>query len=462
MCARKLVFAVAILLSLFGSAFSHGQSPYCAPASGQSNFQLTTDADVANFATLGTTPYVDCVYISGNVSDLSPISAMNLYWIGELVIEGASSLSSLNGLEKLALVDTLEIFGNNGFSSLAPIKGLAEIEEFADITPGSLCKDIQLPFLLWPEVPRFGDRRVFLDYEDDNPIYGSLAFGGVNESCWSAAQATETEIVAAARAAFDLLYPVQGINSIPDNRVSFTVGQGAVRAAVFTNVSTCQFDSVQIADPANAALGALLEIDFSLSGCAWDASVDPELDVSNVIVAFDFGADLPRGTVAAKLVDGRPRELKQAVVAGSFLIYNLWDDAVLTSSEVTQRKSANPAPGGEWFGCHAEPPADQICFFGGHATDNTIEPLGVPTGRYCAAVQKRVNVCGVPDFTLLNGADLLDEDLRRGYLRDPVMLIPASALTVSSPTEPVPALPLLIVVCLGGLVWLLGLRKLRD
>lgn len=52
---------------------------------------------------------------------------MNIYWIGELVIEDASSLSSLNGLEKLALVNTLEIFGNNGFTSLAPIKNLAEI-----------------------------------------------------------------------------------------------------------------------------------------------------------------------------------------------------------------------------------------------------------------------------------------------------------------------------------------------
>ena len=158
----------------------------------------------------------------------------------------------------------------------------------------------------------------------------------------------------------------------------------------------------------------MLEIDFGLHDCRNYA--DPESNPEPVIVIYDFGEDLPVGARLGKVKNGRFREVQQSLIAGPYIAYKLWDDY------------------GSWRkGCS-------------HIVETYVDPND--------GVQKFLGA-----DQICTGADVLDEDDRLGYIRDPLLLIMPTSV---SQQQPVPALPLFGLLTLGGLLGLFGLRKLKQ
>ena len=399
-----IVFLLAASSFSFSQSVTLSQSVACGngtnPTDASGKWTLSSDSDVAALAnaTPSITSYMDCLRITGSVSSVSALSSLNLVYISEFYVDNTTSLQNLDGLEVLSQVDFIEIFDNGALQELSALKNIGAINELVDITPGTLCQSLKAPFLLYPEIGNhllFSDNRVALDYEDDNVIYGNLAIGGVNRSCWDNAQASNTEKVSLIKRIFEGQLAVQNTTAIGDNRERFTVGKGSVQVAAMSILPNCAFTDIAIED--TDFPGGLLEIDFGLHDCRNYA--DPEDDPEAVIVIYDFGEDLPTGTQLGKVKNGQFVEIQQSMIAGPYMAYKLWDE---------------DSDGRRIGGCK-----DSACI----------------------------------------GSDILDEDLRLGYIRDPLILRRQEGL-VTQP-QPVPALPLFWLLTLGGLLGLFGLRKFK-
>ncbi len=418
MLHQRFTLILLLFPLLVASNHGFGQSEVSPPNSGpcggnsvddaSGSWTLSTDADVAALA--ATTPsipfWMDCLRITGSVSSVSALSALNLNHVDKLFIDNTTSLRNLEGLETVGDIGDLEIYGNAELESLSALKNVGFIHEYADVTPGSLCESLRFPFLLYPEVPIFDDRTLDVDgnkpplsaiTDTDAGPYGGLALFAVNKSCWNNAQAPESQTVAAIKEIFDGALPVQKRNpdSIGDSRERFTVGKGNVQVAAMSVIPECKFTDISIKDTeyGNGLRTGLLEIDFELHDCS--NYFRPGFPIP-VVVIYDFGEDLPAGTVAGKLKADQFTALKQGIVVGPYLVYMLWDDF-------------DPWRGGCEGGCSV--------------------------------------------------VDELDEDLRVGYIRDPLLLV---LPTTGADLRSIPTLSLFGLFALGGLVGLFGLRKLKQ
>ena len=426
----SITHLLSIMFLLVAPSFSlsqsvtPSQSAFCGtgtnPTDASSAWTLSSDSDVAALAnaTPSTTSYMECLRITGSVSSVSALSSLNLVYVSEFYVDNTTSLQNLDGLETLSQIDFIEIFDNAALQDLSALKNVGAINELVDVTPGGLCQSLKAPFLLYPEIENqllFSDNRVTYEYEDDNVIYGNLAIGGVNRSCWDNAQPSDTEKVSLIKRIFDGQLSVQNTTAIGDNRERFTVGKGSVQVAAMSILPNCKFTDITIED--TDFPGGLLEIDFGLHDCRNYA--DPEDDPEPVIVIYDFGEDLPVGTRLGKVKNGRFREVQQSLIVGPYLAYKLWDDYE----------------------------ANGVSFTRGCASDETyVDPAD--------GVQKQL-----PPHKICTGADELDEDYRHGYIRDPLLLIMPTSV---SQQQQVPTLPLFGLLTLGGLLGLFGLRKLKQ
>jgi len=412
----------------FSQSVTPSQSVACGtgtnPTDASRYWTLSSDSDVAALA--NATPsvpyYMDCLRITGSVSSVSALSSLNLVYVSEFYVDNTTSLQNLNGLETLTQIDSIEIFNNAALQDLSTLKNVGAINELVDVTPGSLCQSLKAPFLLYPEIENhllFSDNRVASEYEDDNVIYGNLAIGGVNRSCWDNAQAPAAERESLIRRIFEGQLAVQNTTTIGDNRERFTVGKGSIQVAAMSILPNCKFTDITIED--TDFPGGLLEINFGLHDCRNYA--DPEDDPEPVIVIYDFGEDLPAGTELGKVKNGEFKKVQQSLIAGPYLAYKLWDDY--------EAYNGGYRTGDFIRGCAAN--------------DETYED---PTD----GVQKLL-----PAEEICIGADALDEDDRHGYIRDPLILRRQEDIVTQQ--QPVPALPLFGLLTLGGLLGLLGLGR---
>ena len=427
--ALPVVFLLMMSNHAFSQSVTPSQSVACGtgtnPTDASGGWTLSSDSDVTALA--NATPsvpyYMECLRITGSVSSVSALSSLNLVYVSEFYVDNTTSLQNLDGLEMLSQVDNIEIFDNAALQELSALENVGAINELVDVTPGSLCQSLKAPFLLYPEIGNhllFPDNRVALDYEDDNVIYGNLATGGVNRSCWDNAQPSDTEKVSLIKRIFDGQLSVQNTTAIGDNRERFTVGKGSVQVAAMSILPNCKFTDIAIED--TDLPGGLLEIDFGLHDCRnYD---DGEDDPEAVIVIYDFGEDLPTGTKLGKVKNGQFVEIQQSLIVGPYLAYKLWDDYEA---------------------------------YGGYRAGNFIRGCAARDETYVDptdGVQKLLS----PE-EICTGADMLDEDLRHGYIRDPLLLV---LPTTGADLRSIPALPFFALLALGGLLGLFGLRKLRK
>lgn len=363
-----------------------------------------------------TVPWVgtlECLEVTGNVTDLSPLGSMAevITFVLDLYIHDTISLRNLSGLETLTLLSTLGIGANAALEDIEALENVVEINQLAEVNPGSLCRNLKLPFVLHPDVPSYPDGTVFYSEASEmrSPVYGPAAINGVNESCLANSGMSDTELETRIRGLFDAIYPPQQYTQqIADYRQTFTIGQGTLRISASDNVPECELKEATLSEANSAVPGALAEIDFLIGNNCIPKNQDW---VEDPLIVFDFGEDLPAGLEAGKLKNGDFQPLKRAKIVGPFLIYKLFDNAITDSGRVWKG------------GCHSG------------------ERYGPDNISYLEAC---------------TGIDDLDEDPRHGYLRDPLLLV----LPISSTQgQPVPTLPLLSLLFLGGLVGLFGLRK---
>lgn len=443
----KSVTRSLMVLFLLGApifSFSQGVSVPATPswpscggnnADGSADWTLTNNDDVAALKNasnpwlprqnedgdmvpwLGT---MSCLEITENVSDLSPLSEMSvpITFINFLIIHDTTTLRDLSGLETVTLVEAIGIRNNTALANIKALEDITEINLYADISPGELCKDLKLPFVLHPNVKTYDDGTVYYSeaVQMRSVEFGPATINGVNQSCFDNTSISDAELEVRVRGLFDQIYPSQQANQytqqISDERETFTIGQGTVRISASDNVPECELKEATLKDANSAISGALAEIDFLIGNNCIPTNREW---VEDPLVVFDFGEDLPSGLRAGKLKNGEIRYLKRAKVVGPFLIYKLFDNAVTASGRIWKR------------GCHS----------------------GKMYGPY-------ENVAYEDACTEI---DDLDEDDRHGYIRDPLLLIMPTSV---SQQQQVPTLPLFGLLTLGGLLGLFGLRKLNK
>ena len=344
MILQRTVHTLSIIALIIVSNFAFGQvaigidpsgyEPQCINENNELNstdasgiWTLSNDDDVNSLtsATPSIPGYIRCLHITGSVSSLSALSALNLIYVENLYIDGTTDLRSLDGLETLSQIDILEISNNLILTDSSALQNVGAINEYVDVTPGQLCQPLIFPFLLYPELPKsmlFPDREVAYRYEDDNLIYGNLSLGGVNESCWNNAQATDDKIMSWLERVFEGALPVQKTGLVGDNRQKFTMGKGSVQMAAMSIFPDCRITDVAIND--TDLSGGLLETDLGMHDCR--NYYDPENDAESVIVIYDFGENLPPEAKLGKMNDGIFRPLNQSIIVGPYVVYKLWDD----------------------------------------------------------------------------------------------------------------------------------------
>jgi len=352
----------------------------------------------------------------GTVTDLSPLGSMTvpITFPLSLFVHDTVSLRNLAGLETVVLVEEIGITANDALEDIEALENVTEINQLADVNPGTLCRNLRLPFVLHPDVQTYPDGTVFLSPASTmrSQIYGPATINGVNESCLANSGISDAELETKVRGLFDAIYPAQQYTQqIADYRQTFTTGQGTLRISASDNVPECELKQATLSDANSAVPGALAEIDFLIGNNCIPQNREW---VEDPLIVFDFGADLPTGLRAGKLKNGQVQYLKRAKVVGPFLIYKLFDNATTASGRVWKR------------GCHSD------TNYGANLDVNYLDAC--------------------------TGIDDLDEDPRHGYLRDPLLLI---LPTSSTQQHLVPALPLFGLLSLVGLIGFFGLRKLK-